>query len=112
MDLKAHFAKFGKVRYVDCSKEKQSAIVRFYEPEPSKIALAEIAEKKLEIQGNVIEGRLLEGEEEKKYWDEQVIPRIPRGGGRFGKRGRGRGRGGSRGGRYAKRRKMNPKDEQ
>jgi len=118
-DVKAYFAKFGKVRYVDF-KNDQSAIVRFYDPEPAKIAVLEIAEKKSEIRGNVIEGRLLEGEEEKKYWDEEILPHMQResskrgrGGGR-GQRGRGGGRGqrGRGGGRPAKRRKFNPKDEQ
>jgi len=106
-DIKAHFAKFGKVRYVDFNRDKNNAIIRFYDPEPPKIAVVEIAEKKMEILGNVIEGKLLEGEEEKKYWDEQIIPRISSG----NQRGRGRGKRGGYGGRSAKRRKMNPKDE-
>jgi len=111
IDVKALFAKFGKVRYVDFNKEKNNAIIRFFDPEPSKIAVAEMAEKKLEFGGNVIEGKLLEGEEEKKYWDEQILPRISSSrGGRGGKRGKGE-RGG-KGGRAAKRRKVNTKEEQ
>jgi len=93
-------------------KKKNNAIIRFFDPEPSKIAVAEMAEKKLEFGGNVIEGKLLEGEEEKKYWDEQILPRISSSrGGRGGKRG-GKGERGGKGGRAAKRRKMNTKEEQ
>jgi len=55
--------------------------------------------KKLEIRGNVIEGRLLEGEEEQKYWNEEVLPRLENSltrGGRASGRARGRARGGKR----------------
>jgi len=118
-DIKAYFAKFGKVRHSDFSKpNEQKAIIRFFEAEHAKIAIDEMAEKKLEIRGNVIEGRLLEGEEEQKYWNEQIIPRLEnalarggraggraRGGKRDRSRGGGRGRRG-RGGDGAKRRKL------
>jgi len=112
IDVKALFAKFGKVRYVDFNKEKNNAIIRFFDPEGPEIAVTEMAEKKLEFGGNVIEGKLLEGEEEKKYWDEQILPRISSSrGGRGGKRG-GKGERGGKGGRAAKRRKMNTKEEE
>jgi len=109
IDVKALFAKFGKVRYVDFNKEKNNAIIRFFDPEPSKIAVAEMAEKKLEFGGNVIEGKLVEGEEEKKYWDEQILPRISGSrGGRGGRRGGGRV---GKGGRAAKRRKTKEEEQ-
>jgi len=106
MDLKAYFSRFGTVRFADFSKpETLTAIVRFDSPDHVQIALIEIGEKKLSIQSNVIEGRLIEGEEEEKYWKDNIISRsgIRNKNNKFSGRGRGRGR-------PYKRPKHNPKD--
>jgi len=75
--------------------------------------------KKLQITGNIIEGKPVEGEEEKKYWEEKILPNVGnetpnahsrRGrGGRRGKRGRGGRRGGGGGG--GKRRKVEKEEK-
>jgi len=47
-DIKAYFAKFGRVRYADTiNPEEQTVIIRFAEPSAAQIALTEIGEKKI-----------------------------------------------------------------
>jgi len=75
-DLKAYFARFGTVQFIDLSKrdEHQIILVRFSNPTEATGANAEIGEKKMEINGNILESRLVTGEEEDKYWTEEIIP--------------------------------------
>jgi len=48
--------------------------VRFSSMEGAKTALDEINAKKLKIGDGDLQARILEGEEEKKYWAEKVTP--------------------------------------
>jgi len=76
-DVKAYFSKFGKVRYAEFYKpETKMANIRFCEPEATAAALAEVSEKKMIIGESVLEARLLEGEEEEKFWNEKIIPYL------------------------------------
>jgi cytoskeletal protein CcmA (bactofilin family) len=64
------------VRYVDFhGKDAGIALVRFTSPDGAKTALGDVTSKKIKIaEGAEIAGRILEGDEEKKYWAEKVTP--------------------------------------
>jgi len=65
----------GQIRYVDFhGKDQGVALVRFSSSEGAKTAQAEINSKKLKIGDGDLTARILEGEEEKKYWAEKVTP--------------------------------------
>jgi len=79
VDLKAYFARFGSVQFIDLSKIEQGIIiVRFTTPEETNVAFGEISEKKMEIKGNILDARMVTGEEEEKYWNEEIIPQFIR----------------------------------
>jgi lupus La protein len=85
--LKEHYGNFGDVKYV-CFQKSQSdrAYIRFNDPVEAKKAL----ESEFQLNEKVFKQSLLEGEEEKKYyenmWKEQELKRK-----NFsGKRGKGR----------------------
>jgi len=69
--IKEYFSKFGEVRYVD-SREK--IVVRFKEPDGAKSCLAAIEAKTATLGDIVVEGELVTGEEEEKYWTEHILP--------------------------------------
>jgi len=76
-DLKAYFARYGNVQFIDNSKERENiVIIRFADAKACSEAYGEISEKKFQIKGNVIDGRLLSEEAEDKYWKESIIPSM------------------------------------
>jgi len=96
-DLKAYFARFGNVQFVDVDKlaEHQMIIIRFLTPAATDATLSELSEKKMEIKGNILEGHLITGEEEENYWKAHILPSIIKGrrkNMRHSTRGRGRGK--------------------
>lgn len=69
--LKTYFSDYGTVAWVDFEKGDNQAWVRFGEADTAKAALDKIKanhEGKLEVQGCVLEGRVLEGDEELDHW--------------------------------------------
>jgi len=116
-DLKAHFSKFGKPKFIDTT-EKDAITVRFYEMDHVDVAYNEIKDTKFEIRGNLIEARIIEKEEAEQYWNDKIKPQINKSvGGRGGRgqfkrgRGRSRGRGGrGKGGPPYKKRRLNPNE--
>ncbi len=65
----------GPVRYVDFhGKDQGVAFVRFQSAEVAKVALEDINSKKMKIAEADTTARILEGDEEKKYWAEKVTP--------------------------------------
>lgn len=71
--LKELFDNYGKVKYSDFSKGQDEAFIRFSEENKAKEILETI--KDLKIKENVLELRVLEGEEEENYWKE-IIRRL------------------------------------
>jgi lupus La protein len=105
-DLKPVFAEYGDVAYVDFQDKAVEGLVRYKTAEDASKALKELTESKREFGGSVPTLVLLEGEEEKKYWDVVAASSKAQGkrggrGGRGGKGGRGRG-GKGRGGKKQK----------
>jgi len=65
----------GQVRYVDFhGKDQGIALVRFTTADGAKTAQADVSSKKMKIGDADIVARILEGDEEKKYWAEKVTP--------------------------------------
>jgi len=56
--------------------EEQTIIVRFINNAATEAAYAEISEKKMDIKGNILDGRLITGEEEENYWKEHILPSL------------------------------------
>jgi len=76
-DLKAYFARFGQVQYVDTEKlSENQVLIRFLQASATTAAFEEISQKKMEIKGNILEARLLTEEEEEKYWKEKILPGL------------------------------------
>jgi len=76
-EFKAYFARFGNVQFVDMSKvAEQTIIVRFINNAATEAAYAEISEKKMDIKGNILDGRMITGEEEENYWKEHILPSL------------------------------------
>jgi uncharacterized membrane protein YgcG len=104
--LKTALSEHGKIGYIDIDADKDVCIVRFNEAESAKNALKALNEDKIKIRDKELVASLLEGDEEKKYWDENILNsksdgfhKKGRGRGGRGRGGRGRGRGGRGGGR-------------
>jgi len=65
----------GQVRYVDFhGKDQGIALVRFTTADGATTAQSDIASKKIKIGDADVVARILEGDEEKKYWAEKVTP--------------------------------------
>jgi hypothetical protein len=76
-DLKAYFARFGQVQYVDTEKLSENQIlVRFLQASATTAAFEEISAKKMEIKGNILDARQITGEEEEKYWKDKILPGL------------------------------------
>jgi len=94
----------GDVAFVDFTKGDPEAFCRLRKADTAKEVVAKMTDDKVEIDGVEVEARVLEGEEEVKYLDDQQEQRSRRAAKRKstgnhgqGGRGRGRGRGRSRG---------------
>eukprot|EP00056_Hartaetosiga_gracilis_P005254 m.82805 g.82805 ORF g.82805 m.82805 type:complete len:167 (+) comp12102_c0_seq4:545-1045(+) len=67
-DLKAAFEEFGDIAWVDFSRGEPSGHIRFRQSGCAEKAAAAFAESKKEVVGNVLELKVLEGEDELDYW--------------------------------------------
>jgi lupus La protein len=70
--LKQTFSEYGKVCYVDASNEGY-CIIRFEETASAKNALDALTINKKKIREKEINAVLLEGDEEKKYWEDNIF---------------------------------------
>jgi RNA recognition motif-containing protein len=92
-DLKAYFARFGQVQYVDTEKlSENQCLIRFLQASATTAAYEEISAKKMEIKGNILEARLITGDEEDKYWKEKIMPGLLSKSNKNSNRGRGGGK--------------------
>jgi len=74
-NIKEILSAAGQIRYVDFhGKDQGIAFVRFSAADSAKTALEEVNSKKIKIGDADLQARILEGEEEKKYWAEKVTP--------------------------------------
>jgi len=102
--IKNYFSDYSEVGWVDLDRGATEGYLRLKNPNSAAPCLETAKEKndgKISIDDSELETRVVEGEEELKYWT-KMFKEIRensqnRRGGRFG--GRGRGRGGGRGGR-------------
>jgi len=67
--LKEVFGKYGKVAFADFSQNEASGYIRFGEAAEAKNAVESMKNEKVSLGGQVPELSILEGEEEKSYWD-------------------------------------------
>jgi len=95
-ELKPIFAEFGEVGYIDFTDAASEGFVRYNTAEDTTKALKELTDSKRELGGQVPTLSILEGEEEKKYWDVVAASKKAQGG-KGGRGGRGRGGRGGRG---------------
>lgn len=71
--LKELFDNYGKVKYSDYSKGQTEAFIRFSEENKAKEVLETV--KELKIKDQLLELRVVEGEEEENYW-KQLLKRL------------------------------------
>jgi len=71
--FKATFAEYGKVGYVDLDDKVDKLVVRFNEAQSAQNAKKALVEEKKKIRDKELIVEILEGEEEKKYWDENIL---------------------------------------
>jgi len=119
--IKAKFSPFTKLPWIDYNKGETQAWVRLNEANTAKDVLDKVLAAnggKLQINSTEVEPRVVEGEEELKFWKEANEKRAEQrtkkrdGGGRQNKRG-GRGGGdrrGGRNGRFGDKRKRNDRN--
>jgi len=67
-EIKAILKNYGKVAYLDM-QENGEGYARFTTPEEAKSAVTKIIEQKLQIGGKEVSARIVDGEEEQKYWE-------------------------------------------
>lgn len=99
--LKQALAPFAEIAFVDYSRGKPEAVVRFVEEGSAQAVLAKLEEQgeKLKIDDNQVTAVVLEGDEETEYWKKMAAARrdkktrSSKGGQRGGRASRGRGRG-------------------
>lgn len=115
-DFKSCFEPHGTIAWVDYVKGDPDAWVRFTEPKAESVlgTVTEAGGGKLEIKGIEVVAKVVEGEEEDKYWEKTFKAKENgRQKRKDSMRGRGRGRGGrgrGRGGRFKKGRKRDESD--
>jgi len=67
--IKESLTKFGKIQYVDYTRGAPDAIIRMEKPEDAQAVIKGITEEKINFGGKEVEeSKVLEGEEEEKYW--------------------------------------------
>jgi len=105
-DLKPVFAEFGDVLFLDFVANATDAYVRYASPEDASKALEALTASKREFGAKVPSLSILEGDEEKKYWELVAKAKADKRQSGRGRGGRGRGRGGrGRGGGKSKKQK-------
>jgi len=71
--LKQTLSEYGKVGYVEMNDG--ICIIRFHEAPSAQNALKAFVEEKKKIREKEINAVIMEGEEEKKYWDDNILNR-------------------------------------
>jgi len=71
--LKQAFAQYGKIGYVDL--KGIICIIRFHEAQSTQNALKALVQDKTKIRDKELNAVIMDGEEEKKYWEENIINR-------------------------------------
>jgi len=71
--LKQTLSEYGKIGYVDM--KDGVCVIRFHEAQSVQNALKGLVEEKKKIRDIEINAMIMEGEEEKKYWDENILNR-------------------------------------
>jgi uncharacterized membrane protein YgcG len=95
--MKATLGAFGKLSFVEYKPGDVTAYARFDTAEDAKNAIEKLNGDKVEIGGQQVTATLVEGDDEKKYWEKIRGGNKGGKGGRGGKGGKG-GRGGKGGG--------------
>jgi len=72
-NLKAAFAEFGKVLFVDQRDETGNCVLRFGDSEEVKSAHKAIMEDKKKIREKELNVEIIVGEEEQKYWEDNIM---------------------------------------
>lgn len=93
-NLKELFDNYAKVKWVDYSKGEPEAYLRFVEADKAALALEQLkaaSEGKIVLMGAELEVRVVEGEEEEKFWKSTIEKLVEA---KKAKSSRGRGFGG------------------
>jgi len=67
-DMKAILEKMCPIKFIELQKEEQICFIRMESADQAQKIITEIPSQKIEIGGKVPVARLLEGDEEKNYW--------------------------------------------
>lgn len=76
IDIKKFFNDlYGNVKFVDTNtaKETNQIYVRFTDTDSTEKALNAFKAKECKYNDKEVEGQLVEGEEEEKYWNEKIL---------------------------------------
>jgi len=73
--LRAALSEFGRINHVDCPMEDDYCILRFEEPESVTTTIKALNEDKQLFREKPLIGLKIEGEEETKYWEENILNR-------------------------------------
>lgn len=93
--LKEIFDNYARVKWVDYSKGEPEAYLRFLEADKAKVALEQVKlanDGKVKLDETELEVRVLEGEEEEKFWKDTIKKLVEA---KNNKKSKGRGRNGA-----------------
>jgi len=71
--LKQTLSEYGKIGYVEM--KDGICVIRFHEAQSAQNALKALVEEKKKIREKEINAVIMEGEDEKKYWDDNILNR-------------------------------------
>jgi len=71
--LKAAFAEYGKILFVDQKDESGLCVLRFGDQEEVKSAHKALMEDKKKIRDKELSVEIIGGEEEQKYWQDNIL---------------------------------------
>jgi len=69
--LKQVLSEYGKIGYVDMKEE--NFVIRFHETQSAQNAIKSLVQDKKKIRDKELNAVIMEGEEEKKYWEDNII---------------------------------------